>query len=121
MKKTDGFILITTLIFLLILSLFAYQALSHALLEIKLFETLKRERLLFSEAQKGLVTGENSLKNSCPDKNHCITVTLTGKDEYKIISKASRGDMSVVLESRCQKPVPQTPCVRISWAQLPVG
>jgi Tfp pilus assembly protein PilX len=122
--KSKGFILISALIFLLLLSLLAYQALESALLEIKLHQTVERQRFLFEKAQDGLKKAEKSLRTNCKQTNKYICVTVEelenkNPQEYKITAQASEGDMSVTLQSTCVKAKTEKTCEkRLSWAQL---
>ncbi len=124
--KNDGFILITALIFILLISLFAYQALESMILEIKLHQVVKRQKFLFDLAQENLKKSENDLENHCSiddqkNKNRCVEVEVINDPNNLdqkiciITSKTFQNDMAVILQSRgiTQDGTPK--CKRQSW------
>ena len=123
-QKSNGFILITTLVLILLLSLLAYQALESALLEIKLHRVVKNQKFLFDQAQKNLESSENDLKKHCSiydpkNTNNCSVVQPLDDKKYKIASKAFQGDMAVILQSVCVKSESKQECAkRLSWEQI---
>jgi Tfp pilus assembly protein PilX len=126
-QKPNGFILIITLIFILLISLFAYQSLESMMLEVKLHQIAKNQKYLFDFAQKNLKTAEDDLVSHCSmddqkNKNKCITVELISKPDHiecKIISKTFEADMTVILQSVCIKSEIKNQCgKRLSWEQL---
>lgn len=123
-RKSHGFILVTTMIFILLLSLLAYQALESALLEIKLQQVVKNKKFLFDQAQKNLESSEKDLKNHCSlydqkNANNCSVVQSIEDEKFDITSTASIGDMTVKVRSTCIKSEIPTRCSkRLSWEQL---
>jgi len=122
--KNNGFILITTLIFILFISLFACQALESMILEIKLHQIVKRQKFLFNEAQKNLESSEKDLKKHCSlhdpkNTNNCSVVQSVDDEKFRITSIVSGGDMAVILQSVCIKAEAKHGCAkRLSWKQL---
>lgn len=131
-QQSKGFILVTTLIFILLLSLLAYQALESTLLEMKLHQIVKRQDFLFNLAQVNLKSAENNLENHCTEndkknKNQCLIVESVKKsdqpdpdhEEYRITSQTFEGDMTVILQSVCIKAETRKACSkRLSWEQF---
>jgi len=107
--KDSGFILITVMIFVLLLSLLIEQAFYSAQLEQRLYFTLERRNKLFDLAQNGIALAKNG-KLVC---NKVLCVKLERSNDANIFnSKAVDGNMWV-----CLKEI-EIKGKRIKWEQL---
>ncbi len=122
-QQAHGFILVTTLIFILIFSMLAYQSLESALLEIKLHQVVKNQKFLYDKAQGNLESSEKDLKKHCSlydskNRNNCSIVRSQNDEIFNITSTASRGGMTVIVQSTCAKQTRDGECKRQSWQRV---
>jgi hypothetical protein len=94
--KKEGFILMTVMIFVLLLSLLVEQAFYSAQLEQRLWISLERRNYLYNLAIKGI---NKALKGKfvC-NKLRCVKSEWV-KDQNIITSKALDGDMQICIKA----------------------
>jgi Tfp pilus assembly protein PilX len=125
MKNPKGFILITLLVFVCLISMLAYQSMESALIEKKLAHMLGIKKTLFEQAQANLRLAEKKdFRNYCPDPNKgkCLRYEHSGGLDYKIISKMSQSGISVIVQLTCEAYKTKKQCKKIlSWTQMEIS
>ncbi len=99
MPQVRGFILISVLIFLGILSLVAYSSLNSALLQMNIARSWQERQRLFAQAETLLHVGERTLKSQCINPRACVKVMpLTQVQDwqrYEIIADAKQDEQTL--------------------------
>lgn len=97
--QVRGFILISVLVFLGILSLVAYSSLNSALLQTKIARTWQERQRLFVRAETLLHLGERTLKNQCLNSYDCVKVVpLTQENDvhrYEVIANIKQDEQTL--------------------------
>lgn len=111
--RQSGFILVTVMIFLALLSLIALRELNDGIMQLHILHTWQRHQQLFLNAEKLLAQGERKLKNSCQSVDACVSVKQTTADSYQVTATIKENGNSVVLQSIYRNKIG-----RLSWKEI---